>query len=459
MTARIQPPGLRAIDANGIPISGAILYVYDVGTTTLKSIYSDSGLSVALTNPLSGVNASDASGYFPVAYLASGTYKLVCITAAGVSIPGLTADNLDTGLTAGSGALAISAGGTGATTAAAARTALAAAAQSDVDALSASIATISAALQNVVSIPQGRLTPTTATPIIAAGVTAGTSVYYTPYIGNLIPLYDGTQFNATVFAELTLSLVASHLASQIYDVWVWSESGTVTIGTGPAWTTATAGSCSRGTGAGTTELVRTKGLWTNANSLTTRNGSTTYTVAATKATYVGSIFMDGTNGQISCLIAYGQSRKFGIWNAYNRAPIILKAGDSTASWTYGTATYRASNGSAANSLTVFQGIAEETLDLRFNQTTEAISVATVDQLRNIGIGWNTTATPSGRVGYSHMIFGTTGGTNGTDCLAEFIQVPSIGINTVSCLEKASAVGSQTLFGSESGMILTARWRG
>lgn len=459
MTARIQPPGLRAIDANGIPIAGAILFVYDIGTTTLKSIYSDSGLSVSLINPLSGVNASDASGYFPVAYLASGTYKLRCETSDGTLIPGLTADDLDTGLTSGSGALAISAGGTGATTAAAARTALAAAAQSDVDALAADIAAVSASLQNIVSIPQGRLTPTTATPIIATGVTAGTAVYYTPYIGNLIPIYDGTQFNATEFSELTLTLSASHLASQIYDAWIWEESDVVTIGTGPAWTVATAGSCARGTGAGTTELVRTNGLWTNANSLTTRNGATTYTVGATMATYVGSIFMDGTNGQISCLVAYGQARKFGVWNAYNRAPIILKAGDSTASWTYGTATLRPSNNDANNKITVFSGLAEEIYETRFIQKTIATTGATVDQNRENGIGWNSTTAASGKIGYSQIIFSAAGGgTGASDLVAEYIQQPAIGINNITALERAAAAGI-TYYGAESQMVMTARWRG
>lgn len=460
MTARIQPPGLRAIDANGIPISGAILYIYDVGTTDLKSIYSDSGLSVSLTNPLSGVNASDASGYFPVAYLASGTYKLRCTTADGVLIPGLTADNLDTGLTSGSGALAISAGGTGATTAAAARTALAAAAQSDVDALSADIATVSASLQNIVSIPQGRLTPTTATPIISTGVTAGTAVYYTPYIGNLIPIYDGTQFNATEFAELTLTLSASHLASQIYDVWVWEEVDVVTIGTGPAWTVATAGSCARGTGAGTTELVRTNGLWTNANSLTTRNGATTYTVDATKATYVGSIFMDGTNGQISCLPAWGQSRKWAIWNAYNRALIALQCGDSTASWTYATATFRSSNGDANNKLTIFSGLAEDVVDLSFIQRLSPTCNTTTSLLEN-GIGYNSTTVNSGKVGMVGLTNnGTTTDTHHGEAVAIYQAMPALGINTINAIERATTTGTTNTYnGGNSNMILTAVWRG
>jgi hypothetical protein len=76
-------------------------------------------------------------------------------------------------------------------------------------------------------------------------------------------------------------------------------------------------------------------------------------VAGNYATYLGSIFMDGTNGQISCHNTYGQSRKWGVWNAYNRDPITLLMGDSTASWTYSTATIRQSNAAAGNALTTF----------------------------------------------------------------------------------------------------------
>ena len=82
MTLAIAAQRIHIADSNGNPIVGAKLYVYTAGTTTLASIYSDEGLSVSMTNPLSGVNASDASGYFPRAYLAAGSYKLRAVTSA-----------------------------------------------------------------------------------------------------------------------------------------------------------------------------------------------------------------------------------------------------------------------------------------------------------------------------------------------------------------------------------------
>src|SRR5208337_296708 len=42
--------------------------------------------------------------------------------------------------------------------------------------------------------PQGRLTLTTNTPVLAADVASATVVYYTAWEGNQIPVWNGTQF-------------------------------------------------------------------------------------------------------------------------------------------------------------------------------------------------------------------------------------------------------------------------
>jgi hypothetical protein len=160
MALSIIKPFVHVEDANGNPYVGAKLYVYLPGTTTLASIYSDSGLSVALANPLSGAYGSDAAGNFPRAYIAAGSYKLRAETSAGVLIWEM--DSIDTGLSAGSGALPIASGGTGGTTAAAARTNLDVPSNSELADLASDITDIQATLQNIVSAPQGRLTLTSA---------------------------------------------------------------------------------------------------------------------------------------------------------------------------------------------------------------------------------------------------------------------------------------------------------
>jgi hypothetical protein len=458
MTAHITKPFINVQDSNGVPIVGAKLYVYDVGTTDLADIWSDDALSVSVPNPLSGANASDASGNFPRVYLASGTYKLRAVTSADALI--WEYDDIDTSLTSGSGALAISAGGTSATTAAGARTALGVASQTDVDDLAADIATLTSSLQALVSSPQGRLTLTSATPVLASGVSAGTSVYYTPYCGNQIPIWDNTQFNLATFAELTLTLNANHLANAIYDLFVWKESGVVTIGTGPAWNTATAGAGARGSGAGTTEIERTAGLWTNANDMTTRNGATTYTVGENLGTYVGTLSMDGTNGQASCLLNWGVSRRWAVWNAYNRVPVVMRAGEAAASWYYNTAnTYRAANGNAVNNCELVVGLPEERLLAMITQTVEP-SDAGAGSACLTGIGYNSTTVVSGAPGRTHcdavnQIFAHTGHAT--------VSPMAIGLHRVSCIETVSAAGgaSNQLFygGSEALHCMTVEYRG
>lgn len=450
-------PFIHVSDANGNPYVGALCYVYVAPTTTtLKAIFSDSALTVALANPLT----SNASGRFDRFYMAVGTYKIRIEDADAVLIDEW--DSNDTGLSAGSGALPVASGGTGATTAAAARTNLDVPSNTEFGDLTDQITELASSIQNIVSQPQGYLTPTSATPVITTGVTAGTAIYYTPRVGNLVPIYDGTQFNPKVFAELTLTMNAAHVASNIYDVFIFENSGVVTIGTGPAWTTATAGAGARGSGAGTSEITRTNGLWVNTVAITARNGATTYSVAATLGTYVGSIFMDGTNGQISCLTAWGSNRKWSVWNAYNRSEIILLAGDATASWVYENATVRQSNGGTGNKVTVFCGLPEEPVNVTFNQVGQlSIVTSSSPQMIN-GIGVNSTTVMSGTTG---LINGANASGARVDwynnMVAQHTVRPFIGIHNINALEAGTSQAgtSHTFYGTEATMRLTASWMG
>lgn len=451
-------PLVHVSDSNGLPYVGAKLFIYEPGTTTLKSIYTDAGLTIAAPNPMTGVSGSNAAGNFPHFYIPAGNFKMRAETSAGVLI--WEEDNLDTGLPAGSGALPIASGGTGGTTATDARTNLDVPSNSELADLASDIGDINATLQNIVSAPQGRLTPTTGVPVIATGVTAGTAVYYTPYMGNLLPIWDGLQFNTVAFAELTLTLNSNHTASNIYDVFVFQNSGVVTLATGPAWNTATAGAGARGTGAGTTELTRTKGgLWTNAFAMTARNGATTYAVDANKGTYVGSLFMDGTNGQISCHLAFGQSRKWGVWNAYNRMPIIMQGGDATSAWSYLTSAWRNSRNDANNTIAVFTGLAEEIFEIEFSQIAGTGDNNSTSNM-SIAIGWNSSSSPSGKQGKHQTSLGIAGVFNQLkEMLAILIQAPAIGVNAVNALENGNAGTSGAFHGTSTEMLLMAKYKG
>lgn len=85
----------RVTDDNGNPVSGAVLYFYEAGTSTAKTVYADAGLSVSL-----GVTVTcDASGYptsngttRTLIYVGTASYKVIVKTSTGTTIA--THDNI-----------------------------------------------------------------------------------------------------------------------------------------------------------------------------------------------------------------------------------------------------------------------------------------------------------------------------------------------------------------------------
>lgn len=128
-------------DSNGVPVSGALITVSDAGLTNLRALFSDPDLTTPTANPI----VTDSSGRHQVGmvYTAAGSYKIVVKTSAGASI--FTRDNIDGGIPVGSGALAISNGGTGSTTANGALAALGAATAAEVADLSTELAAVTGA--------------------------------------------------------------------------------------------------------------------------------------------------------------------------------------------------------------------------------------------------------------------------------------------------------------------------
>lgn len=460
MSGRFTNPFPQFFSSTPTAYSAGVLKFYATGTSTPLAVYSDSAASVSLGTSITLNSAGRADNAI---FLADVAYKVVLEYPSGTPI--WTADPVygrDSALIAktltGSG----NPNGTVAGTAGSANviptfywdylnavfyvaTTTGSASTTVWTALNSSLTT------PAVPPPQGYLTPTSGTPSIPADVTSATAVYYTPDKGNLVPIYNGTSMVPTEFSELTLTLAAQHALSTIYDIFVFSNSGVLTLATGPAWSNSATGSGARGTGAGTTQLSRVKGLYVNTVSMTGRNGATTYSIGANLATYLGSIFIDGTAGQVTCHRAWGASRKWGIWNAYNRRPIYLKCGDSTASWVYATATARPSRGQTTNKLTVFCGLAEETVETGFNQV-GAVNASSA----TIGVGWNSVTVISGRSGtISNSAATNTAG----DMVSAYFAVPFLGIIDVTALENAPGAANATFAGTEVSMVLSAKWMG
>lgn len=291
--------------------------------------------------------------------------------------------------------------------------------------------------------------------ILSSDVAGATTVYYNAFVGNLLSIPNGATYTTYTIGQLALALNSSYQAANtIYDVFGFVNSGSATLGFGPAWQSSTAGSSSRGTGGGTTQIGRLAGLWSNMNSMTVNNGATTYTVAPLCGTYLGSIYVDSTAGQVSCYVTYGQSRKWGVWNAYNRLPISLIAGDNTGSWSYNSTLARVSNGSSANSLTVFCGLSEEIVETGFGQSVDLLNEGAAVQ-GGIFVGWNSTSSSSGRRGTISIGEDDVG----ESLTAYYIAPPFLGINNVYSLEVGGGAGTMTFFGTQTNMLLYANWRG
>ena len=91
----ILPPRRASIDSSGNGRNAATLTVYNAGTTTLSSVYSDAALTTPLTNPV----VANSSGIFPPIYATEGDlFDLIEKTSAGATlyseddVPALGAD-------------------------------------------------------------------------------------------------------------------------------------------------------------------------------------------------------------------------------------------------------------------------------------------------------------------------------------------------------------------------------
>ncbi len=175
---------------------------------------------------------------------------------------------------------------------------------------------------------QGRLTLTSGTAVTTSDVTGATSVYFTPYNGQCVALYDGTRWRMYTFTELTLAL--GTLTSGLpYDVFLYDNAGTLTLEL-LAWTNGT----------------------TRATALALQNGVYCKTGALTRR-YLGTFYTTSTTTTEDSLL------KRDLWNLYNQKPRRLAFDEST-SHTYDGG-YRYWNNSAASRVEFVVGLSEQAI--------------------------------------------------------------------------------------------------
>lgn len=247
--------------------------------------------------------------------------------------------------------------------------------------------------------PQGRLTLTSNTSVMNADASAQTSIYYTPYNGSILPIYNGTEFVANVFSQLTLTLsTTNHPAGEVFDVYASVQSGTLTL-SAMYWGGNTSRSMTAGgkTGIGNASITQKNGLWVNNVAISSSdafNGSTGYAIAQYQGTYLGT-FYTTANGQTGMVCqpaaaSGGTNNVLGVWNAYNQVKFQAVCRDSNASWTYNSTAPRAADSSAANRISWVDGLQQSSFSASYTQSVEGAS-GTAPQ---IFIGLNATTDTS-----------------------------------------------------------------
>jgi hypothetical protein len=94
--------------------------------------------------------------------------------------------------------------------------------------------TMSAGMGNALEVamqsitPGGRLTLESGVPISTTDQIAKTTIYYTPYVHNTVPLWDGSGWIPTTFTEKTLPL-GTITASKCYDVFGYLSAGALAL--------------------------------------------------------------------------------------------------------------------------------------------------------------------------------------------------------------------------------------
>jgi len=229
----------------------------------------------------------------------------------------------------------------------------------------------------------GRLTTVSGTPILTSNQLAKTTLYYTPFVGNQIAVYNGSTWVVLTFVETSLSL-SGYTASRNYDIWGYSNNGTFALES-TIWTNDTA----RGT------------------ALTTQDGVQVKSGDATRR-YLGTVRINSTGGQIDwqfgAVAAGCTEAKFTIWNESNQVFFSTFFGDSANTWTHSNdGAWAAQNGSTTARASFIVGRKTNVFEA---ETTNRPAPATSTS-GSVAIGLDSTSSPASNQKIMYNATGTT----------------------------------------------------
>lgn len=219
----------------------------------------------------------------------------------------------------------------------------------------------------------GRLTLQSGVPVMVTTQSAKTRLYWSPYIGDQNPIYDGINMAMTPSAEIfadttdTTKSPAAIGASKVNDWFRWNDSGTLRLSHGPDRASDTA----------LADIVWVKGVPLNNTSIT--NGP-----AAQRGTFVGTT-RSNASSQIDWIFggsaAGGTAAWFGVWNTFNRVNVSTTVNDSTSSWltatsaTFGPMNVGATGSGLNNRISAILGLAEDGIRISIGAIMSGTTVA------------------------------------------------------------------------------------
>lgn len=241
---------------------------------------------------------------------------------------------------------------------------------------------------------QGRLTLSSTDPAPSADQTAKTTLYFLPHKGNRLSLYESSVWAQKTIPDAGVSIAIPATTDTNYDVYLYDNAGTLTLDL-TAWTDATTRA---------TALVKQHGVWVKTG--------------ATSRLYLGTIRTTGVSGQCEDSV----DRRL-VWNNYNRILRKLLHIETTNTWAYTTAAFRAMNNSAANAIEICYGLSEDMFECNVvgNYTTSS-------GVASHGIGVDSTTTNSATLN------GTGASTAGSHNAAGYEDYPTVGYHKYTALE-------------------------
>lgn len=257
----------------------------------------------------------------------------------------------------------------------------------------------------------GRLTLTSATPVLQSNVTAATTIYLAPYLGNRTAVYTGSTWLPMTFGEISVAVPST--IYRHFDVFEYNNGGTLALETvnwdqhtgtitgatnaNPIVITSAAHGLSNNDMVGVLSVggnTAANGIWSVANvttdtfelagstgsgayttggtwyklnesrttALTTQNGRYVKT-GDTGKHYRGTGMTTDTSGQIES----STTRRF-LWNYYNRTVLQAELSDTTNHTYTGTSTR------------IYRNVNMNRIDAVFGVAEDAITVALVAEI-------------------------------------------------------------------------------